>query len=86
MKRMCDTQGYITNCVGYDPCQLCYGCRNYGLFQEKCYSRCGHNQYTAKNNVCFKKEIHNERNFEKMITRPYIDLDQFMEGNNVSNN
>ena len=75
---MCDTQGYITNCDGYDPCPLCYGCRNYGVY-NKCESRCGHNNFTAKNNVCFKKELHNEKNFERMITRPRLDLDQFME-------
>lgn len=58
--------GYIHNCIGYDPCPLCYGCRNFGRY-IKCENKCGNN---IKLNVCNKPSLHNETNYGKMIKRP----------------
>ncbi len=58
-------QGYVDNCFHYDPCPLCFGCRNYGQF-NKCESKCGRD---LKTNACLNKKLHNERNFAKMISR-----------------
>lgn len=60
-------QGYIDNCSGYDPCPLCFGCRNYGLYNE-CESNCGGKQ--LKFNACTNRKLHNERNYAKMLSRP----------------
>lgn len=59
-------KGYVTDCFNYDPCPLCYGCRNYGVF-NKCVNRCGGD---LKTNTCTNTKLHNEKNFAKMIYRP----------------
>lgn len=59
-------KGYITDCLNYDPCPLCYGCRNYGVL-NKCENHCGDD---LKTNACLNKKLHNETNFAKMIHRP----------------
>lgn len=70
MKNKQDTAGYKTDCFYYDPCPLCYGCRNYGKYYiSRCDTRCAHTPSEKKFNVCSKPELHNPRNFAKMVTR-----------------
>ncbi len=61
--------GYREGCFYYDPCPICFGCRNYRTY---CNSKCEiHCDEDKKNNVC-KNEKHNPSNFEKLIMRPKI--------------
>jgi hypothetical protein len=66
-----DVKGYNINCFYYEPCPICFGCRNYG-FHIFCDSRCGGD---VKTNVC-TSTLHNPKNFEKIITRPRVILDE----------
>lgn len=71
MSKREEVWGYIHNCHNYDPCPLCYGCRNFGIYLD-CYDHCGDDK---KKNVCNNKKLHNPKNFAKMINRPVINLD-----------
>lgn len=66
-----DTQGWQTDCFYYEPCPLCFGCRNYGD-HIKCEYRCGE---AVKKNVC-TSNYHYPKNFEKMIVRPTVNIDK----------
>lgn len=69
MKSKNDVAGYRYECFYYEPCPLCYGCRNYhGSY--KCDNLCAHTAQDRKNNICNKPELHNPTNFAKMIRRP----------------
>lgn len=71
MKTKNDVMGYKTGCFHYDPCPLCYGCRNYHVFcHNRCDDRCAASALEKKKNVCTNKKLHNEQNFAKMICRP----------------
>jgi len=68
-----DTDGWRSDCFYYDPCPICYGCRNsYQYCHSRCDNICGHNK---KKNICLSK-LHYPKNFEIMIKRPVIDLDK----------
>lgn len=66
MYKKLTVQGYINNCAGYDPCPLCFGCRNYGIY-NKCESICGAEK---RKNTCTNTKLHNETNYAKMLRRP----------------
>lgn len=71
MKSKQDIAGYKTDCFYYEPCPLCYGCRNYHKYcYYRCDERCARTEAEKKFNVCTKPEIHNPKNFEKMLSRP----------------
>ena len=65
MKTKNDVAGYKIDCSFYDPCPLCYGCKNFGRL-TKCDWECSRD---TKKNVCNNK-LHNPRNFAKMLHRP----------------
>lgn len=68
-----EVYGYKYDCFYYDPCPICYGCRNYHAY---CHSRCDiHCGVDMRKNVCTSK-LHTPENFAKIISRPYIDLDK----------
>ena len=69
-KTVADTEGYKSNCPHFDPCPLCYGCRNYGYYINKCDERCGRNK---KFNACDKTK-HTPRILSRMIQRQRINL------------
>lgn len=67
-----DVAGYKEYCFYYDPCPICYGCRNYHVYcHSKCDDLCGQN---LRQNVCTSK-LHTPENFAKIIMRQFIDLD-----------
>lgn len=68
-----DTQGYKHNCVNYNPCPLCYGCRNYDASYAKCVNLCG--SKNKKFNVCDRYK-HRDDLLARMIKREVIDLDK----------
>ena len=67
-----DTGGYIYDCPDYDPCPLCFGCRNYGTYSSRCDSVCGSN---PKKNIC-NRELHTPANIAKMVRRDIIKLEE----------
>lgn len=68
-----ETAGWRESCFYYDPCPICYGCRNYHTYcHSRCDFLCGDN---LRKNVCTSK-LHTPENFAKMIRRPYVDLDK----------
>ena len=69
-KTICDTEGYKHDCPDYDPCPLCYGCRNAGMHPNRCNTLCMDN---PKKNVC-NVELHTPENISKMVRRQIITL------------
>ena len=70
MKTKNDVEGFRSGCFYYDPCPLCYGCRNYhAVCHNRCDERCAHTPQDKKKNVCLNKNLHNPVNFAKMIRR-----------------
>lgn len=67
-----DTEGYRNDCPGYDPCPLCYGCRNAGLYSSRCDTLCNGNH---KKNIC-NRELHTPQNIGKMVRRQKIKLEE----------
>ena len=67
-----DTAGYQGNCPDYDPCPLCYGCRNAGLYPFTCDALCSGN---AKINIC-NRELHTSANIGRMVRRQVIKLEE----------
>jgi len=65
MKKPSDVQGYIINCIDFEPCPLCYGCRNYRTYMIKCVNRCSGN---LKKDTC-KTSLHTESILGRMIRR-----------------
>lgn len=77
-----DVQGYRDNCFYYDPCPICYGCRNYHVYcVSRCDNRCGDDIHK---NVCISK-FHTPENFAKIIQRPFIDLDKYYKNKKEEN-
>ena len=62
-----DVWGVQHNCVNYDGCPLCYGCRAY----DPSYVKCQNCAEDMKKNVC-NRELHREKLVAKMITRERI--------------
>lgn len=60
-------KGAKIRCPDFNPCPLCYGCRNYDPSYYKCIMTCGGN----KNDVCNTSK-HNDRALKLMIRRPEI--------------
>lgn len=55
--------GARLNCPNYDPCPLCYGCRNY----DSAVVRCEHcYEKNKKANIC-KRELHTEEALSMML-------------------
>lgn len=72
MKTVNDVAGYISECGYYEPCPICYGCRNaYKYCSYRCDNRCAGDK---KQNIC-TSPLHYPANFEKIISRPRLDLD-----------
>lgn len=71
-KTQMDTEGYINDCPGYDPCPLCYGCRNAGMYPSRCDTLCYSN---VKKNIC-NRQLHTSKNIGKMVRRQIIKLEE----------
>lgn len=70
-----DVRGYRDYCFYYEPCPICYGCRNYNA------AYCppgGHYECSrdVKNNVC-TSQYHTPENFAKVIQRPVVNLTDY---------
>ena len=67
-----DTAGYKGDCPDYDPCPLCYGCRNYGLHAFTCDALCATN---SKFNIC-NQSLHTPANIARMVLRDKIRIQE----------
>lgn len=56
-------RGAKIHCPNFDPCPLCYGCRNYDSAVVRCEG-CTEN---AKHDIC-NREFHSEHNLSLMLT------------------
>ncbi len=63
-----DVKGWQMDCINYEACPLCYGCRAYNPSHMKCVSKCGENH---KMNVC-NTQRHRADLVAKMITKERI--------------
>ena len=70
IKTFQSTAGYKADCPDYNPCPLCYGCRNYDSSYYKCVMTCGGN---AKYNTCDTHK-HNDKALNLMIKPAKVKL------------
>lgn len=70
-KTIHDVRGYQVNCINFQKCPLCYGCRRYSSIDPECQI-CLLNK---KQNIC-NKDLHRDDLVSKMITKSVIMLDQ----------
>lgn len=64
-----------TNCHWFQECPIDYKCRAY----DPKYLKCVNCKLHEEDGICHKKELHTETILSKMITRPYVDLDETKE-------
>ena len=69
MKTEQDTWGYQHNCVNYEPCPLCFGCRSY----DPSWFKCKHCEEDRKINIC-SREKHTPKLLTKMIRRKRLNV------------
>ena len=65
-----DVKGWQIDCVNYEMCPLCYGCRAYNQSHVKCVNKCGDDQ---RANIC-NTQRHRADLVAKMITKESIVL------------
>ena len=65
-----DARGAQINCINFQLCPFCYGCRNYRSDDLECQICKTEN---AKKNIC-NVEKHKESLISKMIIKPKIEL------------
>lgn len=70
---------HIKNCPRFLECPIDYKCRAYDSTYQECRD-CILHEY---NGICHKKELHNEKIFNMMITRERIDLDEIERKRNA---
>lgn len=70
-KTVHDVLGWQIDCINFNPCPLCYGCRNY----DESYVKCEKCAVDMSFNVCNRK-LHTEKALAMMIPRKRIDLDK----------
>ena len=63
-----DVKGWQIDCVNYEMCPLCYGCRAYNPSHVKCVNKCGDDQ---RANIC-NTQRHRADLVAKMITKESI--------------
>jgi hypothetical protein len=63
---------HMVNCNWFSECPIDFKCRAY----NPTYIRCQNCILAKKDLICRKKRLHCERNLNRMITRPFIDLDK----------
>lgn len=68
-KTIYDTWGYKHNCVNYEPCVLCYGCRHY----DPSYIKCEHCAKNFRKNICDTKK-HTPKVLSMMVPRQKTEL------------
>ena len=68
-KQPADVLGNKINCIRFNQCPVCYGCRSYDSSNLECL-KCIENK---KFNIC-NKEIHNDKITADFITRNKIQL------------
>lgn len=66
MRKIEDVAGARSRCPDFDPCPLCYGCRNYSDSYAKCVETCQSHPRDACN-----REKHTDKILAKMI-RPAV--------------
>jgi len=59
-------------CMSFVECPIDYKCRNY----NPAFLKCVNCPLLETDDVCMKKDIHNERNFEMLIKPGRVDLDE----------
>jgi len=59
---------HLVDCADFVECPIDFKCRNYNPTYVKCV-QCPLHEIGG---ICHKKELHNEKAFDKLITRPKI--------------
>ncbi|MBR2245626.1 hypothetical protein [Oceanobacillus profundus] len=61
-----------TNCPSFVECPIDYKCRNYNPTYVACVTCPLH----KTDGICHKKELHNEKTYNMIITRQRVDIDK----------
>lgn len=72
-KTIHDVLGWVINCKDFNPCPVCYGCRNYDPSRLKCINHC--EEQNKKFNTC-DRTIHTEKALSMFIRREKIIIDK----------
>lgn len=67
-KSVKDVRGYQINCVNFQKCPLCYGCRRYSSIDPECQICLSENK---KYNIC-NTNLHRDEVTARMITKENI--------------
>lgn len=67
-KTAAEVKGALINCKDFDPCPMCYGCRNFTTNRVKCINKCGVNEKFDTCNV----SRHRPDLLARMITKERI--------------
>lgn len=62
---------HLTNCPSFQECAVDYKCRNYDPKYMDCLKCVLH----ETKGICFKKELHTDKNLSMLMSRETIDLD-----------
>lgn len=62
---------HLTNCPSFQECAIDYKCRNYDSQFLMCQMCVLH----ETNGICFKKDLHTDKNMSKLLTRERVVLD-----------
>lgn len=73
-----DVEGYKSNCLNFQRCPLCFGCRRYSSIDPACVL-CKEN---SKINIC-NKDLHKDGVTAHMITKNKIKLSNISFENNI---
>lgn len=67
-----DVYGFANNCVNYQKCPLCFGCRRFNSIDPDCRFCESQNK---KQNIC-NTSLHRDEVTSKMITKTQIFIDE----------
>jgi len=67
-KTIADVKGSLINCKDFNPCPMCYGCRNFTTNRVRCVNKCGVNE---KFDTC-NTNRHRPDLLARMITKERI--------------
>lgn len=68
IKKVNDVRGYKINCANFNPCPLCFGCRNADPKYIKC-EKCMESKY----DIC-NTDLHTEKAISMMVPRQTIKI------------
>ena len=80
-KSIHDVRGSRINCVNFQSCPLCYGCRHYSSVDPECQICLAENK---KLNIC-NKDLHRDEVTAKMISKNNVILPEDISFENWRN-